>query len=250
MPTMSMTRIREGVPVGRRYRLPLGLLLLIWLLMIVPVVGVVALGFPPLLAPLLWIGASLGVASFARAQIAIAHIRIEQAELIGRTKAAMRTGHDHIVVLDDPEMARRDTAWDDAEADLVELREQLVKRGGNAVAFHQDIPESLAERVEVARDLVDHFRRHPTASRGYHESVIAPARQALDEVYLAIGEHLFGATLAACQALPALKRPFTLTTDCQRGHVGEHRVVESDSHDRVTRACCVDGCDSTWTEWA
>jgi hypothetical protein len=245
---MPMTRIRGEVPVGRRrrYRLPFGLTLLIWLLLIVPAVGAVALGFPPILAPPLWIGLSIGVVSIVRAQILIAHTRIEQAELIGRVKEAMET--DRITVLEDPEPVQRDSAWDDAEAELDRLRARLIECGGRAAWNKEALPPALADRLIAARFRLDMLKARRTIAPDYWETVVTPAEQARDEVLLAIGEHVFGTTLAACAALPALKRPFRLIADCQHGHVGEHLVTTAPTRDQVGRACCVRDCTSTWTE--
>jgi len=243
MLAMPVIRVRKGVPVGRdRYRLPFGLALLIWLLLIVPAVGAVALGFPPILAPLLWVALSLGVTSIARAQIALAHIRAEHHHLPEAEPAP---------VAELPDPTKRDTAWDDAEAELDQLRKRLIDRGRDAMWFStsRTLPPDLVDRLKNAQARLDQYKRERTIDPHYWELIVMPAERAVDEVFLAIGEHLFGTTLAACRALPALKRPFRLITDCQHGHVGEHLVTEAPTRDRVGRACCVNGCTSTWTEW-
>lgn len=247
MPDMPVIRVRGEVPVGRnRYRLPFGLALLIWLLLVVPAVGAVALGFPAILAPLLWIGLSVGVVGIVRSQILIAHIRAEQAEQIGRARAL--TEIEAAAELPDP--TARDTAWDDAETDLDHLRHQLIERGRMASWNKKALPSTLADRLIAATFRLDMAKARRTIAADYWEKFVVPAEQARDEVYLAIGEYTFGTTLAACAALPALKRPFQLITDCQHGHVGEHLVTTAPTRDRVGRACCVDGCTSTWTEWS
>ena len=244
---MPVIRIREGVPVGhRRYHLPLGLTLLIWLLLIVPAVGAVALGFPPLLAPALWIALSVNITAIARAQIALAHIRAEQLALTEQSPAPSEIE----AAAEFPDPAARDTAWDDAEAELNELRAQLIERGRTVVWSGHSIPNALHQDLLAANVKVELAKSRRTIARDYWDTHVVPAERAREEVYLAIGEHIFGTTLVACAALPALKRPFRLITDCQHGHVGEHLVTTAPTRDRVGRACYVDGCASTWTEWA
>lgn len=225
----------------RRYRLPFGLVILIWLLMIVPVVGVVALGFPAILALPLWIGASLGVTALVRTQVLLSHIRAEQHHLPAPPPAPEIEAA--------AESPTRDTAWEDAEAELGRLRAHLIERGSITAGNKEALPPALAGRLFEARFQLDMLKARRTIDPDYWETVVAPAEQARDEVLLAIGEHTFGTTLAACAALPALKRPFRLLTDCQQGHVGEHLVTQAPTRDRVGRACRVDGCTSTWTEW-
>lgn len=244
---MPVIRVRKGVPVGRRrYRLPFGLALLIWLLLIVPAVGAVALGFPPILAPLLWIGLSVAVVGIVRSQILIARIRAEQFRLLAGLVPPPAVESAPLEL----EQPQRDTAWDDAEVELDRLRARLIERGSITAWNKEALPPALADRLVAALFRLDMLKARRTIDPDYWQTVVAPAEQARDEVLLAIGEHMFGTTLAACAALPALKRPFRLLTDCQHGHVGEHLVTQAPTRDRVGRACCVDGCTSTWTEWA